>query len=85
MSAINIDTSNERTINLLQLLSIGELPIEEAQELRGLLMRDMDVAKRQGDLGHEMRLRLLVETVDSYIRGELNLRRSPRITVSNVP
>lgn len=84
MSAINIDTSSDRTVNLLRLLSMGELSIEDAEDLRGLLMRDMDAARKQNDLGHEMRLRLLVETVDSYIRGELNLRRSPRITVSNV-
>jgi hypothetical protein len=64
-----------RTQELLHSLSSGELTREQAPELKQLLLDRLDTSKKEQprDIFHEKRLVVLIETLDSYIDGKIDL------------
>lgn len=84
MSAINVDNGEQRTMNLLRLMGSGRLPREQAPELRNLLNDRLNMVRRQqpNDPEHEARLLALIQLLDNYIAGRIDLMLRPEMIVN---
>jgi hypothetical protein len=80
MSAIKID-ERELMQYLLRQLSFERLDTEGAAELKPLLERELQTVT---DPKYKRTLQRLINLLDKYIRGEINLMPLPDFTVSNV-
>jgi hypothetical protein len=84
MSSLSIperDKEKEKMRILLKHLSLEQLDREEAMELKPLLMKESQVAM---DLGYRKVLFRLMEILDKYIAGEVNLSPDPIVKLANV-
>jgi hypothetical protein len=84
VSSVNVDIRRERARYLLYLLATGNLPREMAGELRDLLIEELALANKQGDLDHVNRLNALIRMLENYIAGTIDLMIHPEVTVSNI-
>lgn len=75
-----IDIDYKKMQYLLELLSIERLEKDGAIELRRLLLKESQRATI--DLRYRKTLLRLIETLDRYIKGEVNLM--PEISVGNI-
>lgn len=79
MSSIPVDLDRAKMQYLLRQLSLERLDRESAQELKPLLQRE---AQYTTDPRYRNVLFRLIEILDQYIRGEVNLM--PELSISNV-
>jgi hypothetical protein len=84
MSSLNIenDVRRERLRYLLQLLSLGRLDRENAQDLRAMLREELTTAGN--DVERHNELSALIRILDRYIVGEVDLMVHPEVILSNV-
>jgi hypothetical protein len=83
MSSVPINTDRERMNFLLQRLESGTLDRDTARdELIPLLKAEMQRANKKGDFDREDDLQLLIDMLDSYIAGKIDLSTRPRVNVS---
>ena len=68
-----VDLDRENMVYYLRQLSQGLLDREGAQALRPLLQRELETAQRQGNIESIRRLTGLIQTLDLYIAGRINL------------
>ena len=68
-----IDLDRENMIYYLRQLSQGLLDIEGAQTLRPLLQRELETAREQGNMESIRRLTGLIQALDLYLEGRINL------------
>ena len=76
-NTIPIDLNYEKLRLLLRRLTQGLLDIEQAQELKQLLESEKINANRKNDHIHEKQISELIQLLDSFIVGEIDLRTSP--------
>lgn len=76
-NTIPIDLNYEKLRLLLRRLSNGLLDIDQAQELRQLLESEKINANRNHDHVHEKQISELIQLLDSFIAGEIDLRTNP--------
>jgi hypothetical protein len=76
-NTIPIDLNYEKLRLLLRRLSNGLLDIDQAQELRQLLESEKINANRNYDHVHEKQISELIQLLDSFIAGEIDLRTNP--------
>jgi hypothetical protein len=79
MSAIHVNIDRERMQALLRDLSLERLDVDGAKELKQLLLRESQITM---DLRYRRILLRLIDILDKYIAGEVNLM--PYVTVSNL-
>jgi hypothetical protein len=86
MSSINIenDIKRQKMRYLLSLLSLGKLTKELAGELKPLLIEELQKARSQNDIEHQKELSALIQILDSYLLGKVNLMVQPDAIISNV-
>jgi hypothetical protein len=68
-----VDLNRENMIYYLRQLSQGLLDREGAQALRPLLQIELETAQRQGNIESIRRLTRLIQDLDLYITGRINL------------
>ncbi len=66
---------------LLRDLSLEKLNKEGAQELKPLLLKESQITT---DLYHRKTLFRLIDILDKYIKGEINLMPELNVSVANV-
>jgi hypothetical protein len=81
MSSVPIDLDRERMRYLLEQLSVEMLDRNGAEELRSLLDKEARLAM---DQRYKKTLLRLIEILDEYIRGKVNLMPDLNVRVSNV-
>ena len=86
MSSINIETQTkrEKLRYLLRLLSVGKLPRDYAGDLKVLLMEELNKARRKNDIEHQKELGALIQILDSYMLGKIDLMIQPDLIMSKV-
>ena len=68
-----VDLDRENMIYYLRQLSQGLLDREGAQTLRPLLQRELETAREQGNMENIRRLTRLIQDLDLYLDGRINL------------
>lgn len=81
MSSIPIDLDKSKMRLLLRDLSLEKLNKEGAQELKPLLLKESQITT---DLYHRKTLFRLIDILDKYIKGEINLMPELNVSVANV-
>jgi hypothetical protein len=81
MSSLPIDAEHEKMRDLLKRLSVERLDREEARELKQLLLKESQTAM---DLRYRKTLFRLIDILNKYIAGEVNLMSEPNVQVSNL-
>lgn len=81
MSSIPVDLNRSKMRLLLEELAFERLDREGAMELKPLLETE---ARLTMDTEYKKRLINLIETLDKYIKGEVNLMPELNVTLSNV-
>lgn len=81
MSSIPVDLDRSKMRLLLEQLALEKLDRKGAMELKPLLDREARLAT---DIGYKKTLIKLIETLNKYIKGEVNLMPELNVTVSNV-
>jgi hypothetical protein len=81
MSSLPIDAEHGKMRDLLKRLSVERLDIEGARELKQLLQKESQTAM---DLRYRKTLFRLMEILDKYIAGEVNLMPELNVQVSNL-
>ena len=76
-NTIPIDLNREKMVLLLKRLTQGMLELDDARELKGLLKKEKENAKRINDNIYEKQLDDLIIIIDSFIAGEIDLRTNP--------
>jgi len=73
MSSLPINTDKEKMHLLLERLENRTLDREMAKDLKPLLQKELQKAIQKGNIDREYDLRLLIDMLDSYIAGHINL------------
>jgi hypothetical protein len=68
-----IDLDRENMIYYLRQLSQGLLDREGAQTLRPLLQKELEAAREQRNIESIRRLTRLIQTLDLFLEGRINL------------
>ena len=77
-----MDPSRQKMDLLLARLENGLLDIDGAQELKPLLIQEQINARSKGDKEYEKDLLLLIDILDRYLKGEINLYKNIDFRVS---
>lgn len=73
MSSLPVDLDREKMNPLLERLERGALDRDGAAELKPLLQKEMQKARQKGHVDREYDLQLLIDMLDSYIAGHIDL------------
>jgi hypothetical protein len=73
MSSLPINSEREKMNLLLERLERGALDREGAAELKPLLQKEMQKARQKGHIDREYDLQLLIDMLDSYMAGHIDL------------
>jgi hypothetical protein len=84
MSSMAIDPNPDKMNQLLERLEHGMLDRNAAMELKPLLQEQIEKARKKGKFQRADNLLLLVDILDSYISGRIDLMVQPEVVVSNV-
>ena len=79
MNTLPMDLERAKFRILLEDLAFEKLDIDGAIELRPLLIKE---AKHTDNMRYKKILLKLIDTVDKYIKGEINLRRDIDVPIS---
>jgi len=81
MSSIPVDLDRSKMRLLLEQLALERLDSNGARELKPLLETE---ARLTMDTEYKKRLINLIETLDKYIKGEVNLMPELNVSISNI-
>jgi hypothetical protein len=76
MTSVPMDNGTEKKRYLLEMLSIGLLDKDGARELKPLLEKDLLTTD---DLIRKNRLSQMVNTLNAYLAGKINLMMEPYV------